>query len=473
MPRSATRVDLLACSGGRARTSTSAVPRARDHAAGRLRRLHLDAGTEGAPTDLRTRDRAVVAARGARGPGDRGPQLRARDHRVGGHRGRAAQDADLRDDLVPGVPRDPGALRPERPALVRRRAAYLGRGAPVRGPPRRHRLLLHLERPDVRERRGVRQRAPALPASRGRTRRRRVARVPLERPSAVRRSGLLPARGRRVAAQPNDLERGPGGLDRHGSGRERVAIDGPDHVPRRRQRLGTMPEARSLPAVPAPGDAPVGVDDALLERGRRGRRRTRLGARCRDGAVGCVRQGAPWALGLGHPRLLLRGAAAADPSRTRPDPRPGRERPHLDPRRAVPTPRHAGRGGARLPSRDDHRRRPAHRDHPVVTRRALLVAAVAVAVAVAFADSSIVVLALPELYARFDTTIEGVAWVITSYNLVLAICALALVLVVHHARANLLLAAGTLLFLAASIACALADSIGLLIAARSVQGFGG
>jgi len=40
-----------------------------------------------------------------------------------------------------------------------------------------------------------------------------------------------------------------------------------------------------------------------------------------------------------------------------------------------------------------------------VTRRTLLVGAVAVAVAVAFADSSIVVLALPELYARFDTTI--------------------------------------------------------------------
>ena len=84
-----------------------------------------------------------------------------------------------------------------------------------------------------------------------------------------------------------------------------------------------------------------------------------------------------------------------------------------------------------------------------MTHRTLLVAAVAVAVAVAFADSSIVVLALPELYARFDTTIEGVAWVITSYNLVLAICALALVVVVHHARANLLLAAGTILFLAA------------------------
>jgi Sporulation protein and related proteins len=131
------------------------------------------------------------------------------------------------------------------------------------------------------------------------------------------------------------------------------------------------------------------------------------------------------------------------------------------------------RRAARRGSRDDRRRRPALRDHAAVTRRTLLVGAVAVAVAVAFADSSIVVLALPELYARFDTTIEGVAWVITSYNLVLAISALLLVFVVHHARANLLLAAGTIVFLAASIACALADSIGFLIAARSIQGLGG
>ena len=105
--------------------------------------------------------------------------------------------------------------------------------------------------------------------------------------------------------------------------------------------------------------------------------------------------------------------------------------------------------------------------------RVLLLAAVATAVAVAFADSSIVVLALPELYASFDTTIEGVAWVITSYNLVLAVCALALVLVVHRARAHVILAVGAVVFLAASIACALADSLTVLIVARSVQGFGG
>jgi MFS family permease len=105
--------------------------------------------------------------------------------------------------------------------------------------------------------------------------------------------------------------------------------------------------------------------------------------------------------------------------------------------------------------------------------RTILVVVVATAVAVAFADSSIVVLALPELYGEFDTTIEGVAWVITSYNLVLAVCALALIFVVHRTRAHVILALGTVVFLGASIACALADSLTPLIVARSVQGLGG
>lgn len=103
----------------------------------------------------------------------------------------------------------------------------------------------------------------------------------------------------------------------------------------------------------------------------------------------------------------------------------------------------------------------------------LLTAFVALAVGVAFADSSIVVLALPELYAQFDTTIEGIAWVITSYNVVVAVAALALVFLVHRLRAHLVLAAGLAVFLGASIACATADSLTFLIVARAVQGLGG
>ncbi len=54
-------------------------------------------------------------------------------------------------------------------------------------------------------------------------------------------------------------------------------------------------------------------------------------------------------------------------------------------------------------------------------------AAVAASVAVAFADSSIVVLALPELYSEFHTSLTGVSFVITSYNLVVFVGAFVLV----------------------------------------------
>jgi predicted MFS family arabinose efflux permease len=96
----------------------------------------------------------------------------------------------------------------------------------------------------------------------------------------------------------------------------------------------------------------------------------------------------------------------------------------------------------------------------------------AAAVAVAFADSSIVVLALPDLYGRFQTTIEGVSWVITAYNVAVAATALLLVFLVHRFRAAYVLGGGLVLFLAASIACAAANSLAFLIGARSVQGVG-
>lgn len=99
-------------------------------------------------------------------------------------------------------------------------------------------------------------------------------------------------------------------------------------------------------------------------------------------------------------------------------------------------------------------------------------AAVATAVAFAFADSSIVVLALPELYGRFHTSIVGVSWVITAYNAAVAATALGLVLLVHRVDGRALLAVGLSVFLAASIACALAQSVGFLVGARAVQGIG-
>src|SRR5690349_18241346 len=101
-----------------------------------------------------------------------------------------------------------------------------------------------------------------------------------------------------------------------------------------------------------------------------------------------------------------------------------------------------------------------------------LAALVAAAVAIAFADSSIVVLALPQLYAQLNTSIEGVAWVITAYNAALAAVAFALVLLVHRLHAGRTLAAGLIVFLGASTACAFAQSISFLVTARAIQGAG-
>ena len=96
----------------------------------------------------------------------------------------------------------------------------------------------------------------------------------------------------------------------------------------------------------------------------------------------------------------------------------------------------------------------------------------ALAVAVAFADSSIVVLALPQLLGDFGTTIESVSWVVTSYNVAVAVLALALIPFVRRLDAARLTRWGLVVFCAACVGCAVADGLAVLIAARAVQGAG-
>jgi MFS family permease len=102
------------------------------------------------------------------------------------------------------------------------------------------------------------------------------------------------------------------------------------------------------------------------------------------------------------------------------------------------------------------------------TRAALL----GVAIAMALADSSVVTLALPDVLRRYDVSITTVAWVLTAYNLVLALVA---VPAAHLAtlRARTVCAAGLVVFSGASLACALAPSFGVLLAGRCVQAVGG
>ena len=96
----------------------------------------------------------------------------------------------------------------------------------------------------------------------------------------------------------------------------------------------------------------------------------------------------------------------------------------------------------------------------------------AVSVGVVLADSSIVTLALPEILVQFDASVFGVSWVLTSFNLVFA---LAVVPFSRLARPRLRVTwtSGLALFAVSSLVCAIAPSLGVLIAARCLQALGG
>ena len=102
------------------------------------------------------------------------------------------------------------------------------------------------------------------------------------------------------------------------------------------------------------------------------------------------------------------------------------------------------------------------------TRKAL----VGLGIGLALADSSVVTLALPDILRQFDVEIPTVAWVLTSYNLWLALAAVPAAYVARR-RPIPAFAAGTLVFAAASLACALAPSFGVLVGARCAQAVGG
>jgi MFS family permease len=97
----------------------------------------------------------------------------------------------------------------------------------------------------------------------------------------------------------------------------------------------------------------------------------------------------------------------------------------------------------------------------------------AIAVATVLADSSVVVLALPDLLSSFDVSIDRIAWVITAFNLALALAAVPAAYLAVRAGAGRVAAAGLGVFAAASAVCAAAGSFDVLLAARCVQAVSG
>jgi len=99
--------------------------------------------------------------------------------------------------------------------------------------------------------------------------------------------------------------------------------------------------------------------------------------------------------------------------------------------------------------------------------------ALAGAVGLILADSSIVVLALPEIFREFDTSISGVAWVLIIFNLVLALLAVPGARLARRYGPGRSAAIGLAVFAGGSLVCGLATGLGPLLTGRAVQAAGG
>ena len=105
--------------------------------------------------------------------------------------------------------------------------------------------------------------------------------------------------------------------------------------------------------------------------------------------------------------------------------------------------------------------------------RAIRTAAILIAVAIVLSDSSIVVLALPEIFREFETSVEGVSWVLISFNLGLAIVAVPGAIAARRFGPGRTAALGLAIFAGGSLACGLATGLGPLLTGRVVQAIGG
>jgi MFS family permease len=79
---------------------------------------------------------------------------------------------------------------------------------------------------------------------------------------------------------------------------------------------------------------------------------------------------------------------------------------------------------------------------------------------------------LPELFIELQATIPEISWVVTAYNLAVVVAAFVFLPFVRRVRPAWMVLAGLGIFLAASIACALSNSLEALVAGRVAQGIG-
>lgn len=92
---------------------------------------------------------------------------------------------------------------------------------------------------------------------------------------------------------------------------------------------------------------------------------------------------------------------------------------------------------------------------------------------IAFLDSTVVNIALPVIGREFDASLSALQWTVNAYTLALASLILLGGALGDRFGRRKIFVVGVVWFALASVACAFAPNIGVLIAARAVQGIGG
>src|SRR5262249_22117773 len=100
------------------------------------------------------------------------------------------------------------------------------------------------------------------------------------------------------------------------------------------------------------------------------------------------------------------------------------------------------------------------------------IALLGLSVGLVLADSSVVTLALPKILLQFDVEVGRLACALISFHLALALAAVPAAAVARRAPGRVF-GVATIVFAAASLACAFSPSFGVLVALRAVQGVAG
>src|ERR1700761_7599416 len=113
-----------------------------------------------------------------------------------------------------------------------------------------------------------------------------------------------------------------------------------------------------------------------------------------------------------------------------------------------------------------------HPDGLPTPRRYWALLALAVGTTLAVLDGAIANVALPTISRELHSDPSTSVWVVNAYQMVIMICLLPLASLAERVGIRRVYLAGLTLFTVASLACALSQSLAVLIASRVIQGLG-